>query len=190
MPINSVTIAGQVVPDSVLLQQYTTTRQLGNIGPEHWLEWTQKANIRISQDVVRTSQKLAGDNPGLTAHFLSALDDVVARTSDTKAAENAFVKQAEDAGIDRLFKAKLFIIGEPGAGKTSLAKKIKDARYQLVEAEKTTKGIDVIPWTFPMEDGKPFRVNIWNFGGQEICKPLVMGLVGSLQPLEGLVLFA
>jgi len=58
--------------------------------------------------------------------------------------------------------------GEGGAGKTSLAKKIEDENYQLYSDEKSTEGIDVITWKFPLLNGQEFRVNIWDFGGQEI----------------------
>lgn len=68
---------------------------------------------------------------------------------------------------DYLYEAKLIIVGEPGAGKTTLAKKIEDQSYQLKD-EATTKGIDVVQWEFPIADGRKFRVNIWDFGGQEI----------------------
>jgi internalin A len=34
--------------------------------------------------------------------------------------------------------------------------------------ETSTEGIDVFRWHFAMPDGKEFRVNIWDFGGQEI----------------------
>lgn len=78
-----------------------------------------------------------------------------------------YYRQLQQEGKDYLFEAKLLIIGEGGAGKTSLAKKIKDANYRL-EEEDSTKGIEVLPWTFAMENGQPFRVNIWDFGGQEI----------------------
>jgi Leucine-rich repeat (LRR) protein len=67
-----------------------------------------------------------------------------------------------------LYEAKLLIIGEGGAGKTSLAKKLKDETYQLESKEKSTEGIDVLPWEVPHLDGTPMRVNIWDFGGQEI----------------------
>jgi GTPase SAR1 family protein len=66
-----------------------------------------------------------------------------------------------------LFEAKLLILGEPGAGKTTLAKKVKDPRYQLQE-ETSTRGIEVVRWLFPMENGSMFRANIWDFGGQDI----------------------
>ena len=67
-----------------------------------------------------------------------------------------------------LYEAKLLILGEGGAGKTSLAKKIQDENYKLRSDEESTEGIDVIQWKFPLPNGKEFRVNIWDFGGQEI----------------------
>ncbi len=79
-----------------------------------------------------------------------------------------FYKQQLEQTIDRLYEAKFLIIGEGEAGKTSLAKKIEDENYQLKSDEKSTEGIDVIQWKFPLPNGKEFRVNIWDFGGQEI----------------------
>ncbi|ODG98072.1 hypothetical protein A4S05_10875, partial [Nostoc sp. KVJ20] len=83
-----------------------------------------------------------------------------------KAIQNYF-RQLKAEGTDYLCEAKLLIVGEGGAGKTTLAKKIENQNYQLQE-EDTTKGIEVIRWSFPMENGREFRVNIWDFGGQEI----------------------
>ncbi|GAB2598123.1 hypothetical protein Aab01nite_73960 [Paractinoplanes abujensis] len=87
--------------------------------------------------------------------------------------------QEKQAGVDYLAEAKLLIIGEAGAGKTSLTKKILDPTYRLDAAEDSTEGIDVRAWQFPSairvrdHDGerllqRDFRVNVWDFGGQEI----------------------
>ena len=79
-----------------------------------------------------------------------------------------YYRQLERKGRDHLFEAKLIIVGEAGAGKTSLAKKIDNPKYELREDEKSTEGIQVTQWKFPLNKRRRFRVNIWDFGGQEI----------------------
>ncbi|MEO7840152.1 MAG: COR domain-containing protein [Anaerolineales bacterium] len=78
-----------------------------------------------------------------------------------------YFRQVAEQGQDQLYEAKLLILGEGGAGKTTLAKKIKNSNYVLQD-ENSTKGVDVITWSFPIDEDKQFRVNIWDFGGQEI----------------------
>lgn len=73
-----------------------------------------------------------------------------------------------DAQSQNLFEAKLIIVGEPGAGKTTLCKKLLDANYQLNKDEKSTEGIEISKLNFEMEDANNFQINIWDFGGQEI----------------------
>ena len=72
----------------------------------------------------------------------------------------------QDTGL--LYEAKLLILGEGGAGKTSLAKKVENENYELITSEKSTEGINIIRWKFPLKDNQTFTVNIWDFGGQEI----------------------
>ena len=69
---------------------------------------------------------------------------------------------------EELNEAKLLIVGEGESGKTTLANKLLNPDYQLKKQEPSTEGIDVIRWEFPQANGKPFRVHIWDFGGQEI----------------------
>ena len=76
--------------------------------------------------------------------------------------------QLKAEGEDYLYEAKLLIVGEGGAGKTSLAKKIEDLKYTVPNLEKSTEGIDIVEWHFETEKGQDFRTNIWDFGGQEI----------------------
>jgi internalin A len=78
-----------------------------------------------------------------------------------------YYRQRLEAQTDYIYEAKLLIIGEGGAGKTSLANKIIDSKYQL-KLEDTTEGIDVLRLDFFHPSGNPFRVNIWDFGGQSI----------------------
>jgi len=77
------------------------------------------------------------------------------------------------AGWDYLYEAKLLIVGEGGAGKTSLARRIVRSDAALPEEEKdTTRGIEITRWEFPLNradaPNTTFRVNIWDFGGQQI----------------------
>jgi internalin A len=74
----------------------------------------------------------------------------------------------DPTATDPLYEAKFLIVGEGGAGKTSLTKKIQKPDYELDPEEVSTHGIEVIQWHFPLDDGHEFRVNIWDFGGQEI----------------------
>ena len=91
----------------------------------------------------------------------------------------SYWRQQQEVGIDYLCEAKLIIVGEAGAGKTSLAQKLQDPEYALKPQEHSTEGVDVVRWSFPAavrvkKDGREdlhrtdFNVNIWDFGGQEI----------------------
>jgi len=73
------------------------------------------------------------------------------------------------------YEAKLLIIGEGGAGKTSLARKLLDPDCNLDHHEDSTEGIDILPWHFDLPSKEPspnhpkqYTANIWDFGGQEI----------------------
>jgi len=73
-----------------------------------------------------------------------------------------------------LYEAKLLILGDPRAGKTSLARKIVKADAKLPEKDETTKGIELGEWKFKYNfEGrgeKEVIINIWDFGGQTIYK--------------------
>ena len=98
---------------------------------------------------------------------LVSYDDSTTVVTTEEKLDFYFSLQTEAVSVP-LYEAKLILIGEGGAGKTSLAKKIDNEAYKLPENEKSTEGIDVIRWDFPLPDGNTFRVNIWDFGGQEI----------------------
>jgi len=80
-----------------------------------------------------------------------------------------YLRQLIEKGKERIYEAKFLIVGEPGAGKTTLAKKIMDTDYKLNEDDPFTAGINVLRCQFDRENGQqPFFMNIWDFGGQEI----------------------
>jgi internalin A len=67
-----------------------------------------------------------------------------------------------------LYEAKLIIVGEGEAGKTSLAEKLMNRSYVLA-TQPTTHGLAIKKWCFP-HLGQSYTANIWDFGGQEIYK--------------------
>jgi len=79
-----------------------------------------------------------------------------------------YLRQQIEQGIDYLYEAKLLIVGEGEVGKTTLAKKIENNNYSLDIHEPSTEGINVIRWNFKLSTDTTFRLNIWDFGGQEI----------------------
>ncbi|WP_159789529.1 COR domain-containing protein [Sodalinema gerasimenkoae] len=70
----------------------------------------------------------------------------------------------------RLYEAKLILVGDGTAGKTSLANKLKTPDYKLPSPNEWewTRGIDILPWEIQHPNDHPYRVNIWDFGGQHI----------------------
>ncbi|MEO1394637.1 MAG: COR domain-containing protein [Cyanobacteria bacterium J06634_5] len=110
---------------------------------------------------------LRGNPLPIPPEILGPKEIYMGSSSASKTIDFYFSLQKETGSVP-LYEAKLILVGEGGAGKTSLAKKIDDDDYPLPKDEKTTEGIDVIRWEFPLANGNTFRVNIWDFGGQEI----------------------
>jgi len=77
-----------------------------------------------------------------------------------------YFNEREKAGTDQIYEAKLLLIGEGGAGKTSLCRKLFDPEADLPKEQDTPRGIDIQPLYFDLANGKKFRLNIWDFAGQ------------------------
>jgi len=84
-----------------------------------------------------------------------------------------YFKQIDEQGVDHIYEAKMLIVGEPGAGKTTLFKKLQDNNYvpkELTEDEKkSTVGVNIKKgWKFEHTKDKSikFKANLWDFGGQ------------------------
>lgn len=75
------------------------------------------------------------------------------------------LEKEEQKGKRPLNEAKMVIIGEPDAGKTTLMNYLLGRPFGET---KTTQGIRIEPWEIADESGMSYRINIWDFGGQEI----------------------
>lgn len=84
-----------------------------------------------------------------------------------EAVQNYFRELAEQ-GEDFLYEAKVLILGEGGAGKTSLMRRLYHPDRELPAEDETTRGIEIHRHDFVGNHGRPFRLNVWDFGGQQI----------------------
>ena len=66
-------------------------------------------------------------------------------------------------------ETKLLIVGQGEAGKTTLRRKLENPNAPMPEASDTTRGIEItrLDEKTP-QTGKPLRINVWDFGGQDI----------------------
>jgi len=64
-----------------------------------------------------------------------------------------------------LNEAKMILVGRGAAGKTSLVHRLVNRTFN--PREKKTDGISITPWQMQIRDNR-VRLNIWDFGGQEI----------------------
>ncbi|MFM2290491.1 MAG: hypothetical protein RIS29_304, partial [Bacteroidota bacterium] len=65
----------------------------------------------------------------------------------------------------QLFEAKLLIVGQGNVGKTYLMNRLI---HNSIPETNTTEGIDIKTWNIETNSSSNFRVNVWDFGGQEI----------------------
>ncbi|MEB3324028.1 MAG: leucine-rich repeat domain-containing protein [Cyanobacteriota bacterium] len=79
-----------------------------------------------------------------------------------------YLREIDDQGEDHIYEAKVLILGDGGAGKTSLLRRLYQPDLPLPEEEESTKGIDIHHHTFDHATGRPFHLNVWDFGGQQI----------------------
>ncbi len=65
----------------------------------------------------------------------------------------------------RLNEVKVLLVGDGGAGKTCLVKRLLEEGFNPLENQ--TDGINIDSWKIDA-DGQPVKAHLWDFGGQEI----------------------
>ncbi|MFN3850530.1 MAG: COR domain-containing protein [Spirosomataceae bacterium] len=83
-----------------------------------------------------------------------------------------YFEKLEKEGKDYIYEAKLTLVGEGGAGKTSLQRKIKNEKADLPTGDERTRGIEVVDWEFQDKEGNNYTAHIWDFGGQDVYYPV------------------
>ena len=81
------------------------------------------------------------------------------------AAVGHYLESIEKKGAEKLNEARIIILGDKGAGKTSLAVKLKNPDAEMPEVEDSTAGVDVSHWK---PKGEDVNIRIWDFAGHTI----------------------
>ncbi len=79
-----------------------------------------------------------------------------------------YFREIDAQGVASLHEAKVLIVGEGRAGKTSLLCRLYQPDRRLPTEDETTRGIAIQRYDFATPAGKTFRLNVWDFGGQQI----------------------
>jgi len=79
-----------------------------------------------------------------------------------------YLRRIEKEGKEDIYEAKLILVGQGNAGKTSLQIRLRDETADLPTTDKRTRGIEVNDYVF--ENNK--IAHIWDFGGQVIYYPV------------------
>ncbi len=79
----------------------------------------------------------------------------------------AYFKNLNKGGKE-LYEGKLLMLGQGGVGKTCLRQRLIHDTFE--EGEVSTEGIDIQHWNIETDKtrNQPMRLNVWDFGGQEI----------------------
>jgi internalin A len=80
-----------------------------------------------------------------------------------EAVRSHFADKAYGVALDR--EIKLILLGNGRVGKTSLIKRLVQNDFD--PCEPSTHGIQLVPWELS-DHGETLRINIWDFGGQDI----------------------
>jgi len=70
--------------------------------------------------------------------------------------------------IEQLNETRIIILGEKGAGKTSLARRLLDVDAPMPKKYESTEGVETSLWRFPGKDGADVNAHIWDFAGHSI----------------------
>nr|WP_315184599.1 COR domain-containing protein [uncultured Flavobacterium sp.] len=83
-----------------------------------------------------------------------------------------FFEKIDKEGTDTIYEAKVTLVGEGSAGKTSLLKRLLNAKEKLPEEKNRTRGIAIADWEFKKQINKRHIAHIWDFGGQDVYYPV------------------
>ncbi|ACF13161.1 Miro domain protein [Chloroherpeton thalassium ATCC 35110] len=76
-----------------------------------------------------------------------------------------YLEELEAQGGKRLNEARIIILGDKGAGKTCLARRLRNPDAEMTTMEESTAGVDTTLWELEQDD---MNVRIWDFAGHTV----------------------
>ena len=127
-------------------------RALEEEGCGYWADWyTRLFENDFQFDIEEVERRI-----GLPKEFTDQGAAVVGRYMEQ------FLKEG---GGERLNEARILILGDKGAGKTCVARKLVDPKAKMTTPEESTPGVDTSLWTLSKEN---MNVRIWDFAGHTV----------------------
>jgi GTPase SAR1 family protein len=87
------------------------------------------------------------------------------KRSEGARAVAAALEMMEKEGVRRLSEARIIILGEKGAGKTCIARRLIDPEASMTTPEESTPGVDTLLWKLEKEE---INVHVWDFAGHTV----------------------
>ncbi|MEM9686140.1 MAG: COR domain-containing protein [Bacteroidota bacterium] len=77
----------------------------------------------------------------------------------------AFLEEMDQEGAVRLNESRILILGDKGAGKTCMARRLLDPEAPMTTPEESTAGVDTLLWELTADK---LNVRIWDFAGHTV----------------------
>ena len=118
---------------------------------------------KLYEDIFKSGFKL--DREALELR-LSVPEEIQERGA---AAVAKYLEKMEIEGSENLNETRIIILGEKGAGKTCLARRLIDPNDRMTELNESTPGVDTTIWEIESGDNSPaINAHIWDFAGHVI----------------------
>jgi small GTP-binding protein len=124
------------------------------IGCSYWAKWYQM--------IFDKGFVLDGEDRSEIAMRLNVPPEI----RDLGATEVAYyMTNLKQGNAERLNEARILILGDKGAGKTCLARRLKKPDAEMTSDEESTPGVDATVWKLKEEN---VNVHIWDFAGHTV----------------------